>query len=338
MASIYDVAKLAGVSPTTAKRALRSPEALHPNTLKKVQQAVEALQYEPDARAKSLKDAISPNVGLVLGSFVEPFFGELARSIARNLRNSKLNLIVTENEYDSTIELEELKQLYSQRIGALIVRRGYGEASAEYLQRLQDRGVYILEIDYRGVNSPYDSVMLDNEGCVRMGVNYLADLGHTRIAALSKYDSSRHPETRSFYFPKVMEERTLPLPDEYQRMAALSEEAAYHLTHELMRLDVPPTALFALTGTQTAGAYRALQELGLKVGSEISLLGFDNYSWTTLVTPGIDVIEQPTTEMGAAAAQIVLDVIQNGPPAEPISLRFPGRLIKRGSCIPPVKQ
>ena len=269
---------------------------------------------------------------------MEPFFGDLARSIARHLRNSKPNLIVTENEYDSTIELEELRQLYSQRIGALIIRRGYGEASAEYLSRLQDRGVYILEVDYRGVNSPYDSVMLDNEGSVRMGVNYLADLGHTRIAALSKYDRSRHPETRSFYFPQSDEGKETPLPDEYQRMAALVKKQPHQLTHELMRLPVPPTALFCVTGTQTAGAYRALRELGLQVGTDISLLGFYNHSWTTLVTPGIHVIEQPTAEMGNEAARIVLDVIQNGPPSEPISLRFPGRLIKRGSCVPPVQQ
>lgn len=335
MANIHDVAKLAGVSPTTAKRALREPELLHPDTLGRVQRAIETLHYEPDARAGSLRGGKSYTIGLVVGRFVEPFFAELAQSIGRTLRRADYSLIISENEYDSGIERRALQQLYGQRVGALIVRPGYGDESREYLLRLRERGVYILEVDYHLEGSPFDYVLLDNAACVREGVRYLHELGHTRIAALSMYHPVKHPETRSKTFPEAMRALGLTIPQEYQRLVPLREDTAYTLTRELMALPTPPTALFALTGTQAAGAFRALRELGLQVGQDVSLLAFDNYSWTALVEPPIDVIEQPVQEMGHEAARIVIEALKGDAPPAPVRKLFPGVLIARGSCVPP---
>jgi LacI family transcriptional regulator len=333
--TILDVAKRAGVSATTAKRALRDPELLHPETLRRVQEAIQELQYEPDHRAGGLRGGQSRTVGLVVGRFVEPFFAELAHSISQVLREADYSVIISENEYDSRIELTELQRLYGQRVSALIVRPGYGEASRDYLLRLRERGVYILEVDYHLEGAPFDSVLLDNFDCVRQGVEYLHGLGHTRIAALSKYDAVTHPETRSKLFPEAMAALGLSVPEEYGRVIDLREDTAYELTRDLMALPTPPTALFALTGTQAAGAFRALRELELRVGRDISLLAFDNYSWTGLVDPGIDVIEQPVRQMGMEAARIVMQALEQGPPERPLRLALPGRLIRRGSCAPP---
>ncbi|PYE48336.1 LacI family DNA-binding transcriptional regulator [Deinococcus yavapaiensis] len=335
MPTILDVAKRAGVSATTAKRALSDPHLLHPQTLRRVQEAIKELHYEPDQRAGSLRGGQSRTIGLVVGRFAEPFFAELAHAISQVLRQADYSVIISENEYDSRIELAELQRLYGQRVSALIVRPGYGEASRDYLLRLRQRGVYILEVDYHLEGAPFDSVLLDNAACVREGVEYLQGLGHTRIAALSKYDAVKHPETRSKLFPQAMAALGLSIPDEYARVIDLREDTAYELTRDLMALATPPTALFAFTGSQAAGAFRALKELGLRVGRDISLLTFDNYSWTALVDPGIDVIEQPVRQMGDAAARIVMQALEQGPSDRPIHLALPGRLIRRGSCVPP---
>lgn len=331
MATIHDVAKLAGVSPTTAKRALRAPDRLHPETLSKVQRAIQTLHYEPDQRAGALRGGRSGAIGLVVGSVVEPFFAELTRTLSRRLHQAGYALITTENEYDSELELQSLRILYGQRVPALIVRPGYGHANLEYLKRLQERGVFIVQVDYCLPGDPFCSVMLDNAACVRQGVRYLHGLGHTRIAALGSYDPLRHPEERSQAFPEVMRELGLSLPPEYERVILLTEEAAYRLTLDLMRLPEPPTALFSLTGTNAAGAYRALRELGLRLARDVSLLTFDNYAWTELVDPQIDVIEQPVAQMGETAAQIVLNALEHGPPDRPTRTTLPGKLIVRGS-------
>ncbi len=339
VSTIQDVARLAGVSPTTAKRALRDPDKLTPETLARVQAAIEELHYEPDVRAGSLRGGQSRTVGLVVASIVEPFFAQFARAAARHLKAADYTLIVSENEYSAHLELPELRRLYGQRVAAIMLRPGYGEESREYLERLRDRGLFILEFDYAPDSSDFPSVVLDHAGCMREAVAYLHGLGHTRIAALGTYDPEVHPEDRSRTFPQAMRDRGLNVPPEYGRVVLLTEDTAYDLTHELLALPTPPTALIALTGTQAIGAFRAIRERGLSLPGDLSLLTFDNYPWTALVDPPITVIEQPVEAMAEAAARAVLRALEGGFDASstttPQHAVFPGRLIVRGSCAPP---
>ncbi|WP_161880770.1 LacI family DNA-binding transcriptional regulator [Deinococcus alpinitundrae] len=334
VSSITDVARHAGVSATTAKRALKEPQLLRPDTLERVMNAVTALHYEPDLRAGALRAGQSRTVGVVLGSVVEPFFAQLARTLGQELRRGGYNMLLTENEYQSAQDLTELRLLYGQRIDAIILRSGYGEESREYLERLHKRGVFITQVDYCLPGAPYPSVMLDNAGAMRQGVRYLHSLGHQRIATTGKYDPQLHPEGRSYTFPTAMAEVGLSVQPEYERVMFLTEDNAYDYTLDVMRLPHPPTALFALTGASAAGCYRALQELNLSVPGDVSLLSFDNYSWMNLVTPAITVLAQPVDQMARAAAGMTLSAL-SGVQTQPENQVFPAELIVRGSCAAP---
>lgn len=335
MTSITDVAALAGVSASTARRAIHEPDKLQEDTLKRVQDAISTLHYEPDLRAGALRGGQSRTVGLVIGSIIEPFFAQLAHFLARNLRHAGYNLLIGENEYQSVTELEELKLLYGQRIDALIIRPGYGDWSREYLKRLADRGVYVLQIDHTLQDVPFDFVQLDHAAAMRQGVHYLADLGHERIAITGQYDPVLHPEVRSQTFPMAMREVGLNVRPEYQRVMFLTEENAYTYTLDVMQLPEPPTAIFALTGSSAVGVYRALRKLKLKVPQDVSLLSFDNYSWTELSEPPIDVLEQPVEAMAQAMTRAVLAAL-SGQPRSRVELLLPAQLIPRGSCAPPI--
>ena len=334
MANINDVAKRAGVSPTTAKRAIRTPDLLAPATLEKVQRAVKDLHYEPDRLAAALRRGQSKTIGLIVGSIVEPFFAQLTRTVGMAARARGYTLLVADSEYDAGIELEQLQAFYGNRIGGLIIRSGYGEPNLDYLQRLQERGTVITEIDHVYPDSPFSHVMLDNEGCMRLGVGYLTGLGHARVAALGTYHETILPDERTKVFPQVMKEAGLSLPEAYQRVIRPTPQEAYALTRDLMKLPEPPTALFATTGNLAVGAFRALRELGVRIPQDVSLLSFDDYPWTSLVEPPVDVIAQPVEAMGRAAVDIVLGQLEHGA-AKVTRRRFEGTLIKRGSCAPP---
>ncbi len=312
---------------------MREPHLLHPETLERVREAVAALHYEPDLRAGALRAGQSRTVGVMIGSIIEPFFAQLARTLSHELRRGGYNMLLSENEYKSKQELTELRLLYGQRIDALILRPGYGDASRDYLARLRARGVFIAQIDYRLPGVGYPSVMLDNAGAVRQGVSYLHALGHRRIAATGKYDPQMHPEERSRTFPEAMRELGLSAYPDYERVMSLSEENVYAYTLDVMRLPTPPTAIIALTGASALGCYRALQELGLRVPADVSLLAFDNYSWMNLVNPAITVLEQPVGAMARAVASMTLSAL--GGDTTQQNLVFPARLIVRGSCGPP---
>lgn len=332
MATIQDVARLAGVSPTTAKRALREPEKLTPETLARVQAAVQTLAYEPDQRAGSLRGGQSRTIGLTVASIVEPFFAEFARVVSRTLSEAGYTLIITEIEYTAAREVKELQRLYGQRVAGILLRPGYGSESREYVQRLVSKGVHILEYDYVPPGSPYPHVNVDHVGATRQAVQYLHSLGHQHIAALGTYHPQIHPETRSQSFPAIMAELGLTVRPEYQRVTLLTEDTAFRLTHELMALPTPPTAIIALNGTQGIGAYRAIRERGWQIPDDISLMTFDNYSWTSLVTPPITVIEQPVHDMAITAARNMIALLEG----QTVTSRvFPAQLIPRLSCAAP---
>ena len=331
MANINDVAKRAGVSPTTAKRAIHSPELLRPGTLERVRAAIDALQYEPDMLASALRSGQSRSVGLMVGSIVEPFFAELIRTIGKLVRTQGYTLLVAESDYETELELDGLKEFHGHRISGLIIRSGYGEPNLDYLKRMEERGTAIVEIDYFYPGSSFSHVMLNNRACIFEGIEYLKSLGHTRIAALGSYHAHVQSDERVKSFPEAMKHYGLELPEAYKGALKPTQAEAYTFTHHLMSLPSPPTALLAITGTMAIGTFRALRELGLRVPQDVSLLSFDNYPWTELVEPPIDVIEQPVSEMGAAAVNILLNQM-NDSPTQVMRERLSGRLIKRGSC------
>ncbi len=335
MATIKDVARRAGVSPTTAKRAIRTPELLAAETLARVRRAIDELGYVPDAVAGALRRGRTRTIGLVVGNVLEPFFTQLTRTISKELQKAGYSLLVADNEYRADLELDALQMLHGQRAAGIILRSGYGEPNLAYLQRLRANGTAILEVDYHYPNSPFSWVMLDNERAVIEGVEHLASLGHQRIAALGAYDPERNPEARSLTFERAMASFGLRARPEYRRVISLTEIEAYRLTRDLLELDEPPTAIFALTGTQGAGAYQAIREAGLRVPRDVSLLTFDNYSWTRLVEPQIDVVEQPVEAMALACIDILFDLMEGSDPDGPIRRVLPARLLRRGSCGPP---
>ena len=333
MPTIHDVAKLAGVSPTTAKRALNEPHKLQPRTLEKVQWAIQQLDYEPDLTASALGKGKNRTVGLLVANIQEPFFAELADQVGTLLQAAHYGLLLADSKFDSDLELQNLRQLSGHRVSALILRPSYGRSNQDYLLKMQARGTHIIEVDHHLPDSPFDLVMLDHQQSVKLGLQHLWDLGHTRIAALGSHDPLLHPEWRSFTFETLMRERGLPIPEAYRRIIPLDARSAYLFTHDLLQLPERPTALFAFNGSGAMGAFRAIREAGLSIPQDISLLAFDNYPWTELVTPGLDVIEQPVQNM----SELLLERILNGMTEnKAVQHRLPGRLMVRGSCAAPI--
>ncbi|GGJ57534.1 LacI family DNA-binding transcriptional regulator [Deinococcus roseus] len=333
MPTISDVAKLAGVSPTTAKRALSEPHKLLPQTLEKVQWAIKELDYEPDLTASALGRGKSNAVGLLVANIREPFFAELADQVGTLLRAEGYSLLLADSKFNGELELQNLKLLAGHRVSALIVRPAYGRNNRDYLLKMQDKGTYIIEVDHHALTSPFDFVMLDHQQSVMLGLQHLWNLGHTRIAALGSYDPIHHPEWRSFTFETAMTQMGLSVPEGYRQIVPLTEEGGYQRTRELLSLAERPTAVFALNGTEGMGAFRAIREAGLRIPEDISLLTFDNYPWTGLVSPGIDAIEQPVTEMSTVLVRRILEGENRS--VELFGQQFPGRLVVRGSCARP---
>lgn len=335
MANIADVARRAGVSTTTAKRAIREPDKLASDTLRRVRQAIEELHYEPDQVASALRSGHTTTLGLVIGSIVEPFFAELTRTIVHDVRERGYGVIIADNEYRDDVEANHLRRFHGNRVAGLLWRSAYSSGNLDYVLRMRRRGVAVVEVDYFVPGSPLPHVMLHNRGAIDAGVAHLVAHGHRRIAALSGYHPKLNADERVQRFPEALAAHALELPAAYVSLTSPTEWDAHAATLRLMHLDEPPTAIFATTGSMAAGAYRALRGLGLRVPDDVSLVAFDDYPWMGLVTPGIDTLAQPVEAMGRAAVRLLFDQMRLGADAPVERLRFPAELVVRGSVRPP---
>jgi LacI family transcriptional regulator len=333
VATIEDVARLAGVSATTAKRAIRQPELLATETLAQVQKAIAMLQYEPDLVAGALRRGRNKTIGLMVGDILEPVFAQFTRVIGEEVRRRGYSLLLADDQYDADIELKNLRMFSGQRISGLIIRPAYA-SNYDYLRQLEKRGVAIVELDYTQPGSPFSHVMLQNEEAMFEGVSYLYRLGHRRIAYVGRAALDEYPEERFIGFTKAVKHYNLSLPELYiAPLPRYSEDLAFERTRQLLNLPEPPTALFTYNGTCTLSAYKAVKEKGLTIPKDITLLGFDNYPWTSLVSPALAVFEQPIEAMAAAAVDMVLSQIEGN--ANVSRKRFPATLIERESCAAP---
>ena len=271
---------------------------------------------------------------MIVGSIVQPFFALLTRAVGQVVHEHGYTFILADSQYRSDLELELVRNFHGNRVAGIILRSGYGDSNVPYLRRIQQSGIRIVEVDHIYPESPFAHVMLDGAGAVETGVRHLRSLGHTRIAAVRDHHPVINPDERSAAFPAIMAEAGLALPDAYRHAIPPVEDEAYRATKQIMALPNPPTALFALNGSMGVGTYRALKDLGVRIPDDVSLLAFDNYPWTSLVAPGIDVLEQPIEEMGRAAANILFGAIGRDEVATE-RRRFQARLIVRGSCAAP---
>jgi LacI family transcriptional regulator len=337
--SLSDVAARAGVSPSTVRRAIREPALVSPATLARVLAVVAELGYEPNETAGALRRGRNRAIGLIVGDILGFFFAALTRAVGRATRAAGFSLLIADNEYRADVELADLRAFNSHRISGLILRSAYGSGNYDYLRRMAERGTVIVEIDYFHPHSPFHHVMLDNASATAEGVRYLRDLGHERIAGVGLEEGVRHPDERTDGFVAAARSAGLALHDAWNPKvvrsgAATADEHAYQATRRALLVTPRPTAIFALTGGSAVGALRALQDLRVAVPGEVSLLGFDHDRWTTVVTPPLDVLEQPIGEMGRTAVEIVLDALAR-PCGATVRRRFQARLVMRGSCGPP---
>ncbi|MEZ4606159.1 MAG: LacI family DNA-binding transcriptional regulator [Deinococcales bacterium] len=340
MPTIHDVAALAGVSPSTAKRAIHQPDKLAKETLAKVLKAIDALGYEPDQTASALRRGRNLSIGLLVGDILEPFFTSLTHIIGQEVRAKGYSLLIADNQYQADLELQNLKMFSGHKISGLIIRPAYGNLNAEYLKRLEARGTIIIEIDYTHDNSPFSHILLNNEQAVGEAVRYLYDLGHERIAFVGNHHTTECPEERHKGFLQTVKALSLPyenyLAKDMSNLSSVVEHQAYDATIRLMQLSQAPTALVSISGMCGVGVFRALKELKLRIPEDVSLITFDNYPWTNLVSPPLDVIEQPVEVMAKTTAELLLSEIES--PTKAITKkRFPAKLIRRGSCAPPKK-
>jgi len=331
--TMRDVARLAGVSVATVSAVINGTANVSAARAESVRAAMTALDYQPDQVARSLKVGRTGAIGMVIPDITNAFFPDVVRGVEDAARVAGYSVMLCNSNEDPAREQRHLSTLFSRRVDGVII--SCCDVSAAY-ESLVRRRFPIVFVDRVPQALKVAAVTTDNIDAGYRATRHLIELGHERIAMITgDLRLSPHAD-RLEGFRRAMQERHLPVRDEYLRAGDLQTGTGYTCGRELLSLAVRPTALISSNNKMLLGLMRAIAEMDLACPGEISVVGFDDNVWTENFTPKLTTIAQPTYEMGKRAMELLLSRMNAGPEetaaVEPI--RLTAELRVRESTMP----
>jgi LacI family transcriptional regulator len=328
--TIRDVARRAGVSQATAARALGGYGHVSGAARRRVEAAADALSYVPNSVARALASGVTRAVGLVISDIENPFFAAAARGMSDVLEERGHTVLLTNSDEDLDRERTAIETLRSRRVDALVVVPCSGTPSPHLRAAAAGAApLVLLDRPVRGLG--VDSVTVDNAAGARSAVEHLLSHGHRRIGLVSDKPEITSSAERIHGYREALAAAGLGVDDHLISLGGPTRQDGYLGARRLLEAPDRPTALFTANNLMTVGAMHALRDLGLRIPQDISLVGFDDLEWTTLVDPPLTVVAQSATALGQTAGRRVLARL-DGSGGRPRRINLETRLIVRASC------
>jgi LacI family transcriptional regulator len=330
--TILDVAAAAGVSTATAARALGAYGAVSPDVRERVAAAALKLGYRRNSLARSMITGRSHTIGLVMADIENPFFARAVRGIADVAHGAGYEVLLVNSDEDPATERAAVRVLFEKRVDGLIVAPASADEGV-HLAEIAALGVPVVLFDRATPGVDADAVVVDNELAAERAIGHLAALGHRRISLLTSQGLIHTNQMRLAGYLDGLRAAGLPVDDELVRMAEYTREAAVAETIAVLSLGDPATAIFTTDNLMSLGAFEGTQRAGRRVPDDVSLVGFDDLDWTTIVRPPLTVVAQPLYELGRTAAERLIARI-NGDESPPMQYTLATTFIVRESTGP----
>lgn len=329
-ATIREVAEAAGVSKSTASRALSGNGYAAPEVRERVRAVAKELGYVVDVTARSLKQRTSRSVGVLVSDLRNVFYAELASGIGDEARAHGRTLVLVDLRGNGADELEAAEALVASRVSGVIATPVSRELSG-FLSRL---GVPLIEVDRRFDAEGTDAVVVDNRAAARDTTSRLLKAGHERIALLIDETEWTTGEERERGYLDALAAQKVRVDGSLIVQAGWDADEARAAAERILSRPDRPTAVFAANNVLTEGTWRAAAALGLGIPSDVSIVGFDDAPWMTMVEPGVSTRSQDAGALGATAMRALLERIDT-PDAPVRTIVMPTRFVDRGSIAPP---
>lgn len=328
MATIREVAESAGVSYATVSHVINNTRLVSPETRERVLAAMDALNYRPNALARSLRQGKTNTLGLVLPDSANPFFAEIGRSIEDEAFKKGYSVFLCNTELDTQRELFYVDVLSKKQVdGIIFVAAG---DQADSLEFLVGRNMPVVMVDRSVPNVEVDAVFTDNQLGGYLAARHLLELGHKRIACISGPSSITPSAERMIGYRKALEEAGLPYDETLILRGDYHAQSGMEVTHAILKMNPRPTAIFALNDLMALGALQAAAEANCAVPEDLAVVGYDDLEIARFTNPPLTTIAQPKKEIGVKAIDLLVDRISRKD-RSPSRLVLPPELIVRRS-------
>ncbi|MGD0178873.1 MAG: LacI family DNA-binding transcriptional regulator [Terriglobales bacterium] len=328
--TMMDIARDLKVSVVTVSKVLRNQGRISAATRKRVLRRAKELNYQMNWVARSLVTRRTYTIGLLLPEFTHPFFAEIARVVAQTVRPHGYHVIISYFDEDPELERSEADSLLARQVDGLIIASAQPVHCLDLFQRIQSRSVPYVLIDrpIGGVQASF--VGVDNNAIGRLATDHLIARGCSRIAHLRGPEIGISAERLQGY-RRALAKGGLRTPAGYVTSGGHGEDAGYEGMRRLLRLHPIPDGVFCYNDPVAVGAMKAIQEAGLKVPDDISVVGAGNVHYSDLLAVPLTTVDQGTCQIGARAAELLIERIMLKRSARPKKILITPKLIERQS-------
>lgn len=327
--TIMDVARKAGVSTATVSRVINSINNVSEETVRRVEDAIEALHYTPSAAAQDLAKQATHSIGLLVPEISGMFFQPMLRGIESGASNAGYDLIVQTTQNPLTNDKQRRKLAEHNTDGLLVFA---GSLDAEELTRMNRRNfpvVLLFQNPSKGIKLP--SVTIENVAGTRQLINHLIEEHHRRrIVFLRGPDRHEDSAWREKGYIESLRDHNILLDPALISQGSFSHRMAHHSINQMIKSGSPFDAVFAGDDEAALGVLLALCEAGLRVPEDVAVVGFDDQSFSSTLLPPLTTVRAPIQEVGQQAVQLLLRKMQG----EDVNthLVLPTELVLRQSC------
>lgn len=325
-ATIFDVAKAAGVSIGTVSHVLSNARRVRPETRARVEEAIAELDFEPDNVARSMVRRRTQTIGMLLPDITNPFFADLSWLVEQALADVDHALVFGNSGNDAAREERYLRSFITRRVDAIIV----AVAGTENLTLLKRIGNDIPTILFDRVidDVPWDSVLTDSAGGTVAAVDHLLDLGHRRIALASADPELPTAAARRAALVDRLAERGVEL--EGETVGAFTLASGREQGESLLGRSPRPTAIVAGNDLIAMGVLDAAGAAGIGVPGDLSVVGYDDIVYAASTAPPLTTVRQPVDQIASEIVRLLLSRIEE-PGGDARHVILEPELVERGS-------
>ncbi len=306
--TIRDLAEAAGVSVTTVSQILNGKgERFSSDTKDRVLKLQKKMGYVPDYNARNLIMGSTQTIGVLVPNLANPFFSMFIKGIQQAAQLHHFVPIIFDANQNQKLQSMYIEELIKRAANGLIIASATLDAND--IDRILTRnGIPYLLFDQNDAQIG-DRVWVDDYKGGQMAANYLLSRGHRRIALLVGENITHNIQQRIAGFRAGMAKYRLTLSDDMVIQSSMTKLGGYQATADGLAKNA--TAVFSINDEMAIGLYRGVQERGLKIPDDLSIMGYDDIDLANFITPKLTSIHQPAFEMGQVATDLLIERLNN---------------------------
>lgn len=316
-ATIKDIARKTGLGLATISSYLNGGNVREKNRIL-IEQAIEELHFEVNEIARGLKTNRTRLIGIIIPELNNPFFAEVVAEMEDILRNHGYATMICDCRTDEKREAEAIEFLKKRRVDGVISMPVAQNGTC--FQELQESGIPVVTVDRKLQDLECDCVLVDNRGGTRLAVERFIQAGHKRIGIITGKNDVYTTKERLLGYYDALEEAGIAQEDRLIANGQFTIRGGASALKELVENNADMTAVYVCNYEMMVGAMIEINELGLRVPEQLSMIGFDNMEFAKACVPRLSIVTQPTKEIAMEAANCMLDRLECG--AEVVAKRM----------------